>query len=161
MERILKRYVRLFSAAAVAAAVAVSLAGCAGSKVGPDAIAGQTPSGTIELQAVQAAYIGSASGGSGTLFFNGRSYPFSIGGAGIGGIGASTIEGYGEVYKLGFVSQFPGAYAQGRYGFALGNKSGGDLWLQNEAGVIIHIKAKREGLMLTLGGDAMVLSFQQ
>ena len=59
------------------------------------------------------------------------------------------------------MSQFPGAYAQGRYGFALGNKSGGDLWLQNESGVIIHIKAKREGLMLSLGGDAMVISFQQ
>jgi hypothetical protein len=157
MERILKRYIQLFSAAVLA----LSLAGCAGSKAGPDAVAGLTPSGTVELQAVQAAYIGSASGGSGTLFFNGRRYPFSIGGAGIGGIGASTIEGYGEVYKLREVAQFPGAYAQGRYGFALGNKSGGDLWLQNESGVIIHIKAKREGLMLTLGGDAMVISFQQ
>jgi hypothetical protein len=161
MESVLKRYVRLCFSAAFAAVAALSLAGCAGSKVGPDAIAGQTPSGTIELQAVQAAYIGSASGGSGTLFYNGRTYPFSIGGAGIGGIGASTIEGYGEVYKLNSLAQFPGAYAEGRYGFALGNKSGGDLWLQNESGVIIHIKAKREGLMLTLGGDAMVISFQQ
>jgi hypothetical protein len=161
MELILKRYVQLFPPIVMAAVLALSLAGCAGSKAGPDAVAGLTPSGTVELQAVQAAYIGSASGGSGTLFFNGRSYPFSIGGAGIGGIGASTIEGYGEVYKLRDVAQFPGAYAQGRYGFALGNKSGGDLWLQNESGVIIHIKAKREGLMLTLGGDAMVISFQQ
>jgi hypothetical protein len=161
MESILTRYVHLCFSAAITAAVALSLAGCAGSKVGPDAIAGQTPSATVELQAVQAAYIGSASGGSGTLFYNGRSYPFSIGGAGIGGIGASTVEGYGEVYKLNDMSQFPGAYAQGRYGFALGNKSGGDLWLQNGSGVIIHIKAKREGLMLSLGGDAMVISFQQ
>lgn len=161
MERILTRYFRLCFSAAVAAVVALSVAGCAGSKVGPQAIAGQTPSATLELQAVQAAYIGSASGGSGTLFYNGRSYPFSIGGAGIGGIGASSIEGYGEVYKLGDLSQFPGAYAQGRYGFALGDKSGGDLWLQNASGVIIHIKAKREGLMLSLGGDAMVISFNQ
>jgi hypothetical protein len=139
---------------------AVSLAACSGGNVGPDAVAGQTPSGTIELSAFQAAYIGSGSGGSGTLFFRGRSYPFSIGGAGIGGIGASTIEGYGEVYNLRDVAMFPGAYAQGRYGFAIGNRSGGDLWLQNDGGVIIHIKAKREGLMLSLGGDAMVISLK-
>jgi hypothetical protein len=42
----------------------------------------------------------------------------------------------------------------------VGNRSAGDLWLQNEAGVILHIKAKREGLMLSLGGDAMVISLQ-
>ena len=55
------------SLTAVAAAAALALAGCAGNKVGSEAVAGQTPSGTIELKAVQAAYIGSASGGSGTL----------------------------------------------------------------------------------------------
>ena len=48
----------------------------------------------------------------------------------------------GEVYKLNSLVQFPGAYAQGRYGFAIGDRSGGDLWLQNEAGVILHLKAK-------------------
>jgi len=42
----------------------------------------------------------------------------------------------------------------------LGEKSGGDLWLQNEAGVIMHLKAQREGLMLSLGGDAVVISMK-
>jgi hypothetical protein len=78
----------------------LSLSACSGSKAGPDAVAGQTPSGIIELSAVQAAYIGSASSGSGTLTSQGRSYPFSIDGAGIGDIGASTIKGDGEVYNL-------------------------------------------------------------
>jgi hypothetical protein len=137
------------------------LAGCAGGEVGPAAVAGQTPSGTIELNAVQAAFIGSGSGGSGILFFRGGSYPFTIGGAGIGGIGASTIEGSGEVYKLDNIGQFPGAYGEARYGFALGTKSGGDLWLQNDAGVIMHVKAKREGLILSLGGDAMLVSLKK
>jgi hypothetical protein len=136
------------------------IAGCANGSVGPDAIAGQTPSGTVQISAVQAAYIGSASAGSGTLFFRGGSYPFGIGGAGIGGIGASSIEGEGEVYNLKDISMFPGAYAQGRIGFALGNRSSGELWLQNESGVIMHIKAKRQGLMLSLGGDAMVVKFK-
>jgi len=59
------------------------------------------------------------------------------------------------------LSQFPGAYAQGRYGFAIGTESGGDLWMQNEAGVILRLKAKRTGLMLSLGGDAVVISMSR
>jgi hypothetical protein len=86
--------------------------------------------------------------------------PFTVAGLGGGGIGVSTIDANGEVYKLRGLGDFAGAYAQGRYGFALGNMSGGDLWLQNDAGVILHLKAKRTGLMLSLGGDAVVISMQ-
>ena len=38
----------------------------------------------------------------------------------------------GEVYHLNNVSQFPGNYAQGRVGFAVGDASEDDLWLQND-----------------------------
>jgi hypothetical protein len=149
-------------AIALALAALASLAGCSSSiKVGPEAVAGLAPSGTVDMSQVQAAFIGSGGGGTGTLFFRGRSYPFTVGGLGIGGIGASTLEADGEVYKLESVAQFPGAYAQGRFGFALGTKSGGDLWLQNNAGVIMHLRAKRTGLMLSLGGDAVLISMAQ
>jgi hypothetical protein len=146
-----------------AAGLALLLAGCTagGVKLGPDAIAGLEPSGTVDMSMVQAAYIGSGSTGSGTLFFQGRSYPFSISGLGIGGIGVSSIDAAGEVFKLGTSAQFPGTYAQGRYGFAIGNTSGGDLWLQNEGGVIMHLKAKRSGLMLSLGGDAVIIQMNR
>ncbi len=140
----------------------LSLASCSSSvKVGPNAVAGLTPDGTVDMEQVQVAYIGSAGGGSGTLFYHGGRYPFKIGGLGIGGIGASTISASGTVYKLTQLANFPGTYAQARYGFAFGNKSSGDLWLQNESGVILDLKAKRTGLMLTLGGDAVVISMPQ
>ena len=115
----------------------------------------------MSMHEVQAAYIGSAGGGSGTLFYRGSAYPFTIGGLGISGIGVSKLNATGDVYKMPSVTRFPGAYAQGRYGFALGNRSGGDLWLQNESGVVMHLKAEREGLMLSLGGDAMVVSMNR
>jgi hypothetical protein len=138
------------------------LAGCAGDiALGPEAVQGKTPDGSVEMQEVQAAYIGSGSGGTGTLYFRGMQYPFEVGGVGVGGIGLSTIEATGEVYNLGDLSQFPGTYGQARYGFAIGTASAGDLWLQNEAGVIMHLKAKREGLMLSLGGDAIAISMRQ
>jgi hypothetical protein len=129
-------------------------------KVGPQAVAGLSPDATIDMQEVQVAYLASGGGGTGTIFYQGGAYPFNIGGLGVGGIGASTISATGEVYKLPSLAQFPGAYAQARYGFAIGAMSGGDLWLQNESGVILHLRAKREGLMLSLGGDAIVISMQ-
>jgi len=118
------------------------------------------PSGTVTMHMFQAALLASGSGGEGSLNFGGRSYPFSIKGGGIGGIGASTIDATGEVYHLNSVSQFAGNYAQGRVGFAVGDASAGDLWLQNEAGVVMRLKAQRSGLMLSLGGDVMVVSMK-
>lgn len=155
------KHVRLNARGLLAAGAILALAACSGSgSVGPGAVAGLTPDGTIEMRQVQVAYIGSGSTGSGTLYYQGREYPFNVGGLGVGGVGVSTIEANGEVYKLPSLVQFPGAYAQARYGFAIGNASGGDLWLQNDAGVILHLKAKRTGLMLSLGGDAVVISMQ-
>jgi hypothetical protein len=129
-------------------------------KVGPEAVAGLAPDGTVDMEQVQVAYIGNAGGGSGTLYYQGSPHRFKIGGLGVGGIGASTVDAEGEVYKLHNLSQFGGSYAQASYGFVFGTKSAGDLWMQNEAGVIMHLKAKRTGLMLSLGGDAIVISMQ-
>src|SRR5262249_23247475 len=94
------------------------LAGCAGNiELGPDAVKGKVRDGTIEMHEVQAAYLASGSGGAGVLFFRGVEYPFDVGGAGVGGIGLSTIEATGEVYNLRDLGQFPGTYGQARYGF--------------------------------------------
>ena len=121
---------------------------------------GRMPDGSVDMREVQVAYLGSGSGGNGTLLFQGNSYPFKVGGLGVGGLGISSVDAKGYVYNLQNVQQFAGAYAQGRVGFAVGQTSNGDLWLQNESGVIMHLVAKREGLMLSLGADAMVISFQ-
>ncbi len=119
---------------------------------------GQPPSATVDLQEMQAAYIGSGSGGTGVLHYQGQDYPFTIGGLGIGGVGVSSIEAKGDVYNLSSVAQFAGSYAEGRYGFAFGTHSAGDLWLKNQTGVVMHLYAKRTGLMLSLGGSAIVIT---
>jgi hypothetical protein len=147
---------------ALVSAGVLYLTGCGGGvALGPEAVKGQTPDGTVDMREVQAAYIGSGSAGTGVLFFRGTEYPFEVGGVGVGGFGLSTIDATGEVYNLRELGQFPGTYGQARYGFAIGTLSGGDLWMQNEAGVIMHLKAKREGLMLSLGGDAVVIKMRQ
>jgi hypothetical protein len=147
---------------ALVSACVLCLAGCAGSlALGPDAVKGKTPDGTVEMQEVQAAYIGSGIAGIGVLVFHGVQYPFQVGGLGVGGIGLSTVDATGEVYNLRELGQFPGTYGQARYGFAIGTSSAGDLWMQNESGVILRLKARRTGLILSLGGDAVVISMSQ
>ncbi len=137
------------------------LGGCVSdTRVGPAAVAGQRPDATVEMRSVQAAYIGSGTTGDGVLTFHGRRHPFSITGAGVGGMGASTIEAYGDVFNLRNPADFSGPYAQARTGFAVGSTGSGDLWLQNPAGVIMHLHARRTGLMLSMGADAMVITLR-
>lgn len=117
-------------------------------------------SGTVEIEQIQIAFLYSGNLGGGRLHFQGKSYEFSIGGLGIGGIGVSKIKATGEVYNLNSLSDFPGAYGQARYGYALDTESMGELWLQNTKGVRIRLDAKREGLALSIGADAIYIGFK-
>ena len=44
-----------------------------------------------------------------------------------------------------------------RLGVTLGQSDNGGLWLENENGVIMQLKAQREGIALSLGGDAIYI----
>ena len=144
---------------------AALISACAGdrsvSDAPPPTFQGMPPSGFVDMNEIQVAYIGSAGGGNGTLTFQGQEYPFSVAGLGVGGIGISSIDAKGEVYNLANVAQFPGAYGEGRYGAVAGQESFGDLWLRNPNNVVMHLRAKREGLMLSVGGDAVVITMNQ
>jgi hypothetical protein len=122
----------------------------------PATFEGQPPSGYVDMREVQVAYIGNAGGGEGTLTYQGKSYPFKIAGLGVGGVGISTVDAQGEVYRLTDLAQFPGAYVAGQYGAVAGKESVGDIGLENSnTQVVMHLKAKREGLMLSVGADAV------
>ncbi len=123
--------------------------------------ADKAPSGTVEIDQVQVAFIMSGNLGGGTLHFKGKSYRFQIGGLGVGGIGASSIEATGAVYDLKDVANFAGVYGQARTGAVVGDTNlGGQLWLENPDGVVMSLKAKREGVMLSLGADAIVIKME-
>jgi hypothetical protein len=145
---------------ALAIATVLALAACSSNK--PASTTSNAPppvpDGTVTMHITQAAFIASGTGGSGTLTFHGQSYPFSVKGGGLGGIGASSVDATGEVYHLSNVSLFPGTYGQAQVGFAVGNASAGDMWLQNGSGVVMRLAAQRSGLMLSLGGSAFIIS---
>ena len=116
--------------------------------------------GTVEISQVQVAFMLSGNLGSGTLSFQGRSWRFSIGGLGAGGIGVSRVEAYGDVYGLSRIENFPGVYVSARYGAAVGQQGGGELFLQNRHNVAMRLRARRAGLALSLGADGIQISLR-
>ena len=117
--------------------------------------------GTVRIEQLQVAFIGSGAIGGGTLKFDGRSYGITVGGLGIGGIGASRLRATGRVYGLREVNDFAGAYVQIREGWALGDAGKGRLWLRNTKGVTLRLATQRQGLQLSLGADGVIIGFKK
>ena len=155
----LDRTVPLLKATLVAAMLAV--AGCAQMMNTPTAqsVAGLSPSGNVTITED---FVTGLGGGSGTLEYQGRTYPFKVVGtvAGPGG-GLEKISASGPVYKLASVADFPGRYTQSMGKAGLSSSGSSDLWLENSAGVIMHLQGTSSGAMLTLGKDEIFIRMAQ
>jgi hypothetical protein len=101
-------------------------------------------------------------GGTGTLYYQGKTYPFKLAGTVVGpGGGVAKINASGGVYKLNSVNDFPGRYTQSTGAAGLSTTGSSDLWLQNGAGVIMHLQGTSTGAMLTLGRDEIFIRMTQ
>jgi hypothetical protein len=137
----------------------LSIAGCASSPIPTtvptaQSIAGLSPSGTVTLTE---AFVGGAGVGKGVLRYGGKTYPFRLIGTVVGPGSVSKIDVSGDVYKLDDISQFRGPYAQGTGQVGLETSGAGDLWLQNKAGVIMHLTGTQTGVTLSLGRDEIII----
>lgn len=111
----------------------------------------QTPSGTVLIDESQFGLIVGGSTGQGTLTYQGKTYPFEIGGISVGAtIGAAKVRASGKVYNLDNLSQFPGNYTKLDANVAAADGKG-TLRLSNTSGVIMDLQADTEGLQLNLG----------
>lgn len=117
--------------------------------------------GTVRIEQVQAGFIASGEAGGGTLRYRGKAYPITVGGLGIGTIGASRTVASGTVYGLRQVSDFAGAYVQLKEGWAVGRAGRGAVWLRNDKGVTLRLKTQRQGLQISLGADGVLIGFRQ
>lgn len=141
-------------------AAVVAIAGCSGmSAPTQQSIAGLSPSGSVTITED---FVTGVGGGNGTLNFQGQAYPFKVLGtvAGPGG-GVSKITASGPVYKLASVTDFAGRYTQSTGAAGLSTSGGSDLWLQNNAGVIMHLQGTESGAMLTLGKEEILVRMGQ
>jgi hypothetical protein len=116
------------------------------------------PAATITLDEFQASYYGSATTGSGTIDFQGRTRKFSVQGIGAGGTGAQTIDATGKVYHLESLEEFPGTYTGARSGLTLFQGKMHERF-ENANGVVIYVTGKTSGLSTSTGIDKIVISF--
>ena len=138
-------------------ATLLAVAGCGGIMNTPteQSIAGLSPSGNVTITED---FVTGLGGGDGTLYLKGQAYPFKVFGsvAGPGG-GVSKITASGPVYKLASVADFAGRYTQSTGAAGFSSSGGSDLWLQNSAGVIMHLQGAEKGAMLTLGKEEIFI----
>jgi hypothetical protein len=146
----LRRSIRFAWGALVLAAL-LTFAGCATPPTAaPTArdIRGLKPSGAVTMSQV---FLSGVGAGSGTLAFQGRTYRFTLIGS-VTGLGAlSGVNATGEVYNLRDLSQFSGAWFQDAGPLAASLSGRGDLWLQNNHGVVMRFSGAQTGLTLTTG----------
>jgi hypothetical protein len=138
-----------------AVALMLAIAGCSNfAKPGPQSIIGMSPVGTVSMTEIIAA---GAAVGNGTLYFQGGSYPFKLGGGVTGGGGASDANVRGEVYGLTNLADFKGLYTQSTGAAGFDNSSTSDLWLRNRAGVVLHLTGTQTGMVLSLGREEILI----
>lgn len=122
------------------------------------AIAGDDkPSGKLVIDEIQVMLLIGGDEGGGTLLLDDKSYSFKSTGIKLGGVGVHKVHLVGDVYHLKNVADFPGVYVTAEAGITV-IKGVGGMWLKNDNGVVIHLKASAEGLALSVGAEGLKIS---
>lgn len=108
------------------------------------------PIGTVSIDLTSIAAGIGASWGSGTLRFEGKTYPFSVSGLTVGDVGISTINAVGNVYNLKNPSDLAGNYIAAGAGVTLAGGVGG-VTMKNNRGILINLYTVQQGVQLTIG----------
>jgi hypothetical protein len=115
------------------------------------------PAGTLVIDETQVMLLVGGDIGGGTLLLGDKSYSFKTGGVKLGGVGVHKVHLVGDVYHLKNVADFPGVYVTAEAGITV-IKGVGGMWLRNDHGVVIHLKASADGLALSLGAEGLKIS---
>jgi hypothetical protein len=121
--------------------------------------AGHAASGTVTLTIYKAGWVIGGSGGGGTLRFQGRRYPLSVGGLDYGLVfGGSKTVLRGRVSRIRRPSDVAGVYAAAGAGIAVG-RGARAIVLTNQHGAVLELTGEQVGLManLDLSGLAITL----
>jgi hypothetical protein len=98
--------------------------------------------------------------GNGVLYVGDKGYPFAVSGLSVVDVGATHIEGTGEVYNLHKLDDFQGNYVALGVGATLAG-GGYVAALENEHGVIIHFRSTTQGLALNASANGINVSFKR
>jgi opacity protein-like surface antigen len=116
-------------------------------------------SGTVRLTIYKAGWIIGGSGGSGTLYFRGKTYPLSTGGLDYGLVfGGSKTVLHGTVRNITRPSDVAGVYGAAGAGLAIG-RGARAIVLTNQKGAVLELSGRQVGLLanVDLSGLAITL----
>jgi hypothetical protein len=115
----------------------------------------EQPSAKIQFEIYKAGLVVGVSGGSGTLTYEGKDYPLSIGGISFGAtIGVSKADFVGDVFNLSAPEDIEGVYSGVKAGLTL---AGGAkvAELQNSKGVLLKVSGEQIGIEVSLDLNGM------
>ena len=124
------------------------------------ASAAHADSGTVRITVLKGGWILGASGGSGVLTFQGRTYRLSIGGLDWGLVfGASKTDLVGTVTNIRRPSDVAGVYAAGGVGAAIGPGARA-IVLTNPNGAVLRLAGRQVGLIANLDLSGLAIGLR-
>jgi len=124
------------------------------------ASAADTPSGTVSLQSTSVAAGVGVQWGDGILTYNGKTYPFSVQGLEVIGVGYSEVKAEGTVYNLTMLADFEGVYASGEASATAGSGLS-TVTMRNPNGVVLSLRTLQEGAKLTLAVGGVNIALEK
>jgi hypothetical protein len=122
--------------------------------------AGSADEGTVMLTIYKAGWIIGGSGGSGSLYFQGRYYPLSTGGLDYGLVfGGSKTVLYGRVSNIWSPSDVAGVYGAAGAGIAVGAGARA-IVLTNQKGAVLELTGRQVGLLANLDLSGLAITLQ-
>jgi len=122
--------------------------------------AADTPSGIISLRSTSVAAGVGVQWGDGILTYQGKTYPFSVQGLEVLGIGYSEIKAEGTVYNLTRLEDFAGVYASVEASATAGSGVS-TVTMKNPNGVVLTLRTLQEGAKLTLAAGGVNIDLKQ
>ena len=122
--------------------------------------AGYADEGTVMLTIYKAGWIIGGSGGSGSLYFQGRYYPLSTGGLDYGLVfGGSKTVLYGRVSNIWSPSDVAGVYGAAGAAIAVGAGARA-IVLTNQKGAVLELTGRQVGLLANLDLSGLAITLQ-
>lgn len=122
--------------------------------------AANAATGSIRFSVLKAGIVVGGSGGNGTLTFQGRNYPISIGGLSYGfTFGASQTDFRGRVSNIRRPQDVAGVYAAAAAGAAVG-RGAQAIVLTNQNGAVLTLTGRQAGLIVSADLNGMAVSLR-
>src|SRR5919198_296326 len=121
--------------------------------------AAEPPSGTVSLRSTSVAAGVGVQWGDGILTYQGRTYPFSVQGLEVIGLGYAEITAEGTVYNLTRLEDFAGVYASGEASATAGSGAA-TVTMKKPNGVVLTLRTLQEGAKLTLAAGGVNIAFK-